>query len=153
MAEGTARDSRLWRIIILLPRCVERISGQQENETTELLLLRSCFGWCFFSRSSFFGWCFFSRSSFFGWCFFHCSFFSWCFLCGFLCGHMCIVLLVYVVGFSFWQLDTRGNLLSLAKPVAITLNEVNRSKVLRKNFATIAVSPASFFLTKKCLGL
>jgi hypothetical protein len=49
---------------------------------------------------------------------------------------MCIVLLVYVVGFSSWQLDTSGNLLGPAIHGIMVTEQMDRSGVLPEKFAT-----------------
>jgi hypothetical protein len=51
---------------------------------------------------------------------------------------MCIVLLVYVVGFSCWQLETSGNLLGPAISEIRAPEKMDESEILPEKFATSA---------------
>jgi hypothetical protein len=66
---------------------------------------------------------------------------------------MCVVLLVYVVGFSCWSLEARGNLLELVIAPLITAPGAAVENFVWEKFTTTADMDALFFLTKNCPGL
>jgi hypothetical protein len=66
---------------------------------------------------------------------------------------MCIVLLVYVVGFSDWTLETRGKLALPDDLAAMIPEKENRAENVPITAATDADTAASFSLTNNVAGV